>query len=224
MASPIIDMEHRDIVGGLDRMVTDFAMAMIAVFPTLATLVATPWKLVPILKSEKREGRSGFLLYPGVFFILSLTIILLIAAFATTSDTLASNSGRIGPQLAVEVANAASEGQIWKSLSNIAPLYVLAVAIGMLGSLLKRWAGDWWTILVSLRAGFYLVSAVVSWIILSSVIIDRVKVATNNPELGMLLYNFNTIPIFALWVWIYFWMFKEGGACPKPVRLCSLSQ
>lgn len=211
MADLDVNMEEKNAVGGLDRLVTNVALAAVAAFPTLGAAIATPWKLVPLLASDEPDGRRGMLLSPGAFLPMGLAAVLLLAAMVTTSEMAASNGGAIGPGLAIAVATAAGNGDIWKAASLIAPIYILATSIAVLSQLLRRWAGDWWTLRTSLRAAFYQTGMAVCWIILSSAAIDAYRVSTANNEVGQLLYSLNTVPIFGLSVWMYFWFFRCGG-------------
>ena len=42
MSGPSVDLEKPNVIGGLDRLVTNFAISAIAVFPTFLTCVAKP--------------------------------------------------------------------------------------------------------------------------------------------------------------------------------------
>ncbi|MEC7289898.1 MAG: hypothetical protein VXW22_07415 [Pseudomonadota bacterium] len=210
-----MDLEDKNAIGGLDRLITNVALAVIAVFPTLGAAFVMPWKLAPLLSSDEPDGRKSMLLSPGAFLPLSLTVILLFAATVSTSETVASNGGAIGPGLAVDVAQAASEGDLWRTVSLIAPIYILAIVIAVLSQLLRRWIGSWWTLRTALRAAFYQVAVTVCWIIVSSSIIDAYRVATNNHEVGRLLYDLNSIPIFGISLWLFFWFFQSDEKTAK---------
>lgn len=217
-----IDMEEKNAVGGLDRLVTNIALAVVAVFPTLLTAIAAPWKLVPLLTDDEPDGKNGMLLSPGAFLVLGVTVVLLFAATITTSETIASNTGAIGPGLAVAVENAVSDGNVSKTASLIAPIYILAISIGIIAQLARKWAGEWWTLRTSMRAAFYQTGVTVCWIILSSAAIDAYRVSSGDNETGSILYSLNSLPIFGLSVWMYFWFFRQGGRMPY-WRACLLS-
>ncbi|MEM6537135.1 MAG: hypothetical protein AAF668_05330 [Pseudomonadota bacterium] len=136
---------------------------------------------------------------------------LLVSAAITTPETEASNTGAIGPSLALSVANAASSGEVAKTVSLIAPIYVVAILIGMLGQGLRTLVGPWWSIRTSLRAGFYQVGTTVCWIILTSAGIDSYRLALDDPEIGRLLYSINSVPIILITPWVYFWFFRSGA-------------
>lgn len=211
MIDPDVDVEDRNLIGGIDRLVTNFALAILAVVPTLAITLMQPWKLAPQLGQFEKDGRQGMLLSPGVFIALSLTITLLISAMLATPDTLARNHSLIGPDLALRVASAAEEGNIWKTVSIIAPIYLFAVLIGAVGSLLKRWAGPDWSLLASLRASFYAIAALVSWIVLSSAIIDLILTRSGTTDQLHGLYALNAVPILFIPFWVFTGLFRGLG-------------
>lgn len=211
MSGPSIDLEDRNPLGGLDRLVTGIGLAMIAVFPTLAAAIVRPWKLAPLLIADEPDGRSGMILSPGAFFVLSLAVILILVGLLVTPEMVEVNGGLIGPRLALDVAGSAREGDIWKTLSQIAPIFLIALLFGVLGRVLTRWAGSWWDLRVSLRASFYAIAIAICWIILSSLAIDTVGVLHRDWGVTRFLYTVNTAPILALPVWVYFWCFKSGG-------------
>lgn len=204
-----VDFEQKNAIGGLDRLVTNIAMAAIAVFPTLGAGLATPWRLVPLLTSDEPDGHRGMLLSPGAFLPLGLTVVLLVAALFTSSETEASNQAVIGPTLALSVANAAGEGDIWRTVSLIAPIYASAVAIALFAQVLRPFIGTWWGLRTSIRAAFYQVGITICWILLTSVIIDTYRVQSGDFDFGTLLYSLNSIPILAITPWLYFWFFRS---------------
>lgn len=220
MPNDEIHLEDKNAVGGLDRLVTNVSLAIVAVFPTFAACLVTPWKLVPQLTADEPDGRQGYWLSPGAYFPICLTVMLLLAATLTNDATLASNGGAIGPKMAMNVATAASNGDLWGTISILAPLYFIAILAGVMGRVVRRWAGPWWTLRTSMRAAFYQMTTSISWIILSSAIIDQVAVSMGNHTLSSTLYALNSAVIFGTAFWIYFWFLKRGGNLS--IRLAAL--
>jgi len=70
MSGPNVDLEKPNAIGGIDRLVTNFALSVIAVFPTFWTCIAMPWRLRPLLEKDEPDGRMGMLLAPGGIDIL----------------------------------------------------------------------------------------------------------------------------------------------------------
>jgi len=212
MSGPSLDLEKPNAIGGLDRLVTNFAISVIAVIPTFLTCIATPWRLTPLLDGDDPDGRVGMLLAPGAYFPLALMVSFIAAALLTTPETLNYNGAFIGPALAVSLQSAASEGDVWKIIATIMPIYGTAVFIGLLGAVLTLWARPDWTLRVSLRAAFYVTATLASWMILTGTAIDLIRIKTESNDIASLLYSLLIIPTCASVLWIYFWFFRNKNA------------
>lgn len=215
MSGPSLDFEKPNVIGGLDRLVTNFAISAIAVFPTFLTCVAKPWRLRPLLDRDDPDGRMGMLLAPGAFFPLALMVSFIIAALLATPETINTNGSYIGPDLAVAVQSAASTGDVWKIIATIMPIYGMAVFFGLLGTALKPWAGQDWTLRVSLRAALYVIGAFTSWMILVTAVADLIQLSTGSYETGSLLYKIVIAPTFGSVFWMYFCFFRSSGSVSK---------
>lgn len=215
MSGPSLDFEKPNVIGGLDRLVTNFAISAIAVIPTFLTCVAKPWRLRPLLDRDEPDGRMGMLLAPGAFFPLALMVSFVIAAFLATPETINNNGSFIGPDLAVAVQSAASEGDVWKIVATIMPIYGMAVFFGLLGAALKPWAGQDWTLRVSLRAALYVIAAFTSWMILITAVADLIQLSTGSYKTGSLIYKIVIVPTFVSLVWMYFCFFRNNGSVSK---------
>ncbi len=212
MSGPSLELEKPNAIGGLDKLVTNFAISAIAVLPTFLICIFMPWRVRELLDRDEPDGRKGMLLAPGAFFPLSLLLSFMVAGLLATPETLSNNGAFIGPGLALAVKSAASEGNIWKIIATIMPIYGNAILIGVLGVLLKPWAYPNWTLRVSLRAAFYVVAVLVSWMILSSAVIDLIVVSTGNKAIQSAIYSKLLIPTIGYVIWVYFWFFRNGGA------------
>lgn len=211
MDEPSLDLEKPNAVGALDRITTNVAISLIAVVPTFLTCILAPWRLSDLLNRDDPEGRSGMLLAPGAFLPLSLLLSMISGALLTTPE-IAKNSGAfLGPNLALSIQSAVSDGDVWRAVGIIMPIYVFAVLAGSLGFLLKWWSHRDWTLRVSLRAVFYVLGAFVSWVILSTSVIDMVRASTQDPQLVGTLTMLITTPALGLIYWMYFWFFRNGG-------------
>ena len=211
MSGPSIDLEGRNPLGGLDRLATGIGLAVIAVFPTLAATLFTPWKLGPMLIADDPEGRRGMILSPGAYLILSLGVVLIMVGSLVTPEVASFDGGMIGPSLAADVSSAAREGDVWKVLSHVAPIFIIAIIFGVLGRTLTRWAGVWWDLRVSLRVAFYGLSTAVCLIVLSSLIMDRIRLANAATDLSVAPPTIMPLLVIGSIYWIYFWCFRSGG-------------
>lgn len=215
MTGPSLDLEKPNLIGGLDRLVTNFAISAIAVFPTFITCIAKPWRMRPLLDWDDPEGRMGMLLAPGAFFPLALMVSFIIAALLATPETINTNGSYIGPDLAVAVQSAASEGDVWKIIATIMPIYGMAVFLGLLATALKPWAGEYWTLRVSLRASLYITGVLTSWMILVTAVADLIQLSTGSYKFASLLYKIVIFPTLGTIFWMYFWFFRNNGSVSK---------
>lgn len=215
MSGPSLDLEKPNAIGGLDRLVTNFALSVVAVVPTFLTCIIMPWRLSPLLERDDPDGRMGMLLAPGAFFPLSLMVSLLIAALLATPETINTNGSYIGPGLAVAVQSAASEGDIWKIISTIMPIYGVAIFMGLVAMILKPWTHEGWTLRVSLRAAFYISGVLTSWMILTTAVADLIQLSTGSYEAASLIYKGIVVPTCGSVIWMYFWFFRNDGSVSK---------
>lgn len=212
MVDPNIDLEKPHAVGALDRLTTNVAISLVAVVPTLFVCAIQPWRLSELIQQDHPEGRSGMLLSPGAFSPLSMLLSLMAGALLTTPEIANNNGAFLGPGLALTIQAAVSEGDIWKAVAIILPIYGFAVVVGSLGLVLKPWIGSDWSIRTILRAVFYVTGALVSWVILTTAAIDLIRVSSGNIDLVNSLYMLIPLPTFGLIFWMYFWFFRKGGA------------
>jgi len=211
MSEPSLDLEKPNAVGALDRITTNVAISLIAVVPTFLICIAMPWRVTELLKEDNPEGRSGMLLAPGAFFPLSLLISLMLGALLTTPELANNNGAFLGPGLALAIQSAVAEGNVWKTVATIMPIYGFAVLAGTLGLVLKPLVGSDWTLRVSLRAVFYVTGVFVSWIILTTAAVDLTRLATQNADVINFLYMLIPLPTLIGLLWMYLWMFRRIG-------------
>ncbi|NNU16555.1 hypothetical protein HK107_09505 [Parvularcula sp. ZS-1/3] len=210
------DFEERDAVGSIDRILVNFGLAIIAVLPTLVAVLLMPWKVAPLIEEQDPKGREGVLLGPGVFFLLCTTVVMLMIAVIVPEEAVEVNGAFIGPALALRVAEAVNEGDVWKTLSVIAPIYLLTTIFALVWMPLRLWFGPRFSLAVSLRIALYLTASIVSFIAITSVAIDTVALTMENGrQTAQLLYRYNSIPIVALALHIIFGvnraLFRDAG-------------
>jgi hypothetical protein len=215
MTEPSLDLDKPNAVGTLDRLTTNVALSLIAVVPTFFACIFRPWRLATLIRQDDPEGRCGMLLAPGAFFPLSLLVSMIAGALLTTPEIASNNGAYLGPGLALSIQSAVSEGDVWKTIAIIMPIYGVAVLVGTAGSILKYWTHGDWTLRVSLRAVFYVAGAFVSWVILSTAAIDLIRVSTGNTELVNLLLSLVGLPSIGGMAWMYFWFLRNDGAISR---------
>ena len=208
MDDPSLDFEKPNAVGALDRITTNVALSLIAVVPTFLTCVVAPWRLSGLLKGDAPEGRDGMRLSPGAFFPLCLLFSMIIGAQLTTPEIARNNGAFLGPNLALSIQSAIADGDLWRTVSIVMPVYAFAVLTGMLGVAVKSWAHKDWTLRVSIRAAFYVFGVIVSWIILSTAVIDIVRASTQSAQAVDTLMTLVPVPV----LWVVFWMYTTSSS------------
>ena len=211
MSGPDIDLEKPNLLGGLDKIATHFGIAILAVFPTFFTCLIRPARLRPLIDRIEPDGRKGLLLSPGAFFFIALFVAFIIGALMSTPETIEYNGAYIGPDLAVQVQAAAAEGNIWKLIGTILPLYVGAVVLGLLGTLLKPFADPDWSLQASIRAAFYVMGVLISWAVLVTAVVDRLQVKAGSDKDMSFLYVFALVALITAFLWMYIGFFRHEG-------------
>jgi len=212
MSEPSLDLDKPSAVGTLDRITTNVAISLIAVVPTFVTCLIAPWRLAELLKRDDPEGRVGMLLSPGAFFALSLLVSMMVGALLTTPEIAQNDGSLLGPNLALTIQAAVTEGDVWKVVGAVLPIYVFAVLAGALGLVFKASIHADWTLRISLRAMFYVIGAFVSWVILAVSAIGVVRGLSDNVGLANNLAPITILPSLGLILWMYFWFFRKVGA------------
>ena len=205
-----MEIDERNFIGGLDRLTLGVAGGILSVFPTIFELIVRPWRLVPLLEEPEPDGHKGALLSPGVFFVASITVFMLIASWLIPPEAAKYNNSLIGPSLAMDIASAMNEGDIGQVAARIAPIYGLAIGAGVAVMLVARLLLKGWNSYMSLGASFYQMATSISWIIATTALIELAG-ATIAREAASYLYLFNSVPIFLIPVWQYFAFFRASG-------------
>lgn len=152
-----LDVEEKDVIGGLDRLLVNIGMAIIALLPTYFYLIFRPKVLCPLLLGEEVDGRAGLKLGPGVTFILSILFLLTMGYLfkdmaAPDVDPEAVKKG------ASRLREAISEGNIWRSIVLSLPFYFAALIIGLIFFLTHRLFGKTANLAQSISIGLYMIS------------------------------------------------------------------
>jgi|GEM_PF-3060014 len=212
MSEPSLELDKPQAIATLDRLTTNVALSLVAVIPTFFVCILQPWRVAKLVRDDHPEGRSGMLLSPGAYFPLSLLVSMIAGAVLTTPEIADYNGAYLGPDLALSIQAAMSEGDIWKTIAIIMPIYGFAVLAGALGVILKVFASEDWSLRTSLRTVFYVVGTFVSWVILSTAAIDLVRVHSQNRDLVNTLNGIVPVLALGVMVWMFFWFFRKDGA------------
>jgi len=237
-----VDIEEKNLIGGLDRVVIIAGVAIMALIPTLFYLIFSPKKLGPLLSGDvEPDGRRGMLLGPGAFFFFTIILTMLVLNFTTpsvsaesiTAQTDLSDSAayQAGSSLGRKVANIQSgiydnivDGNIWSAIIFAIPIYLFAVYLGILGRLIFKPVSDKWTHKDAMGAGLYVWS---TWILIFIGGADIVSLTSHIEDimlqgfiiLGLICFSVLVIP------WQYFWFVTyktqadEGKIIPRAMLM-----
>ncbi len=118
--------EGRRTLGVIDGALTQLSLGLILILPTLVAVLLHPRLLTPQLDAIENEGRRGFLLAPGPFLVLGLFAGLIAISLAVPQ------AGGAVVAMGEGVRTAAGEGQFWRAASVAVPLFLGALAFGMM--------------------------------------------------------------------------------------------
>lgn len=217
------DITDKDFYGAIDRFVTNTALAGLALIPCVFFVFATPWRLAKMVGSEHGSGRDGMILAPGLFFLLSnLLSILVISLLTIRSESLSesSNSGDIGLNLGASegvrigsvdptvIMAAWQSGEYNAIVTTILPLFGLCVISFASSAWLKRFIGDWWTVRAAVRTGFYIFGALLGFSAFVVVVLFRAGLPEG--QVGAVSSILSVCLVLST-PWVYYWIFKKGA-------------
>jgi len=161
-----LDVEEKDVIGGIDRLMVNFGMAVLAFFPTHFYLIFRPKKLCLMLLGREVDGRAGLKLGPGVTFIFTLLFMLTLAYLF--KDVGVSDPDAESIETAKEgnggLRAAISEGNVWRSVLLSLPFYFAALTAGTLFHLTHKLFGIFCNLAQSISAGLYMLSTALLFI------------------------------------------------------------
>ena len=206
------DLDRRDAVGSVNRIVMNVGFAVIGAIPTLVVALLTPWKLGPLVLDDEPLGRRGLLLAPGVYFLIALTVVMLFTAILIpgAEDVSAEPEPFVGPGFARAVLEAVEAGNLWKTLSVMAPIYVVALVLAVAIAGLRMIAGPWLTLERSMRLSLYLVTTLIGFAATAGAVIDALnRVVGDNPIVAALTAALGgAVLVTALYT--SFFLFRQG--------------
>ena len=87
--------------------------------------------------------------------------------------------------------------------------------VGAVSLCLRPWVGPDWTLRVSLRAAFYVMGTLISWLLLVTAVADLARLHSGNNAMPSIIYKGVLIPtIFAL-IWIYAGFLSGSGTVSR---------
>lgn len=183
MEADELESGNGDTVNRVDQLLIGLGVAVIGIWGTFASLIARPSKLSPYLTGQPTEvdsvGKSKRYLGPGLFFILSLLIFILVMYLlkvqagpsADPKDVSeiarSSSSYKVGYALAQLVdafEQRVMSGNIWSAVVIIVPVYAFAVALALINRILIGLIAPRWTAAHAVGAALYNIGTIILWV------------------------------------------------------------
>lgn len=221
-----VEIKEKNFIGGIDRVVINLGVAIMAFIPTLFYLLVSPKKLAPLLSGDaEADGRSGMLLGPGIFFFLSvifnisalkLMILDQVAEHSTRqtelTDTPAYQVGYSLGKAFSSIQNGIYEnlasGNIWSAIVFAIPLFLIATFLGMFGGVVFRSVSEKWTYKVSMGAGLYTFGFWLFILLFLHILVFRIFNLENLLLIGALFISAFFASLVIMF-WQYFWLATE---------------
>lgn len=170
-----LEIEEKNIIGAIDRLLINFGMAFIAIIPTYSYLIFKPKAMCYMLRGEEADGRQGLKLGPGITFIFTLLMMMGVAyisrdVIGTSTIAEDTESARSGLRSAV------SEGNIWRTILLSLPIYFMALYFGVMFHIIHRIFKHKSNLTLSVGIGFYILSTLLVLIVTSFRLLDHITV------------------------------------------------
>lgn len=214
------EFENRNVIGGLDRLILNIGLAVLAVVPTFIMITVMPWRAATLLSGDQPEGRKGAILGPGVFFVGALTASVLLTglinpsdaatAAEAASDALSSDDQPASAGVRSRLMAAMIEGDVWKAASVLFPFFIVGCGIAAIssgiGSLMLRVSA--WTLRAATGAGLYYLTTMIILILAITTIEDFILPEDpDSIQTAILGLSVLGLGVFML-PWQFFWFFK----------------
>ena len=192
----------KDFIGSIDRSIIGFGLAAIALIPTLFLTIFKPAKLWSLIQADHPKGRAGYILSPGIFFLLTISVhsLLLSRIIGDGSEA----------QMSKSVDNAVQGANVGKILLSLSPAFLGTLIVTILIWLVTRLTLRDWTIQHSIRTALYIVP-VQLWL---SLPIERLTSILG--EVGSIERAVGNMIIYTAYMFIWFSMIFRQFPKDKP--------
>lgn len=171
-----LEVNEKDLFGGIDRLLVNFGMLLIAFFPTHLTLLFRPKKIAPLLVNNEPDGRKALLLGPGITLIL--TVLFLVSVVYIANDVFKIGGAAVDP---TEVENkrggirdAIVQGNFWRTIILASPVFLIALLIGVIVQVSHVMCRLNVNLTQSVGIGFYILSTSVVFLIAMGITDDLI--------------------------------------------------
>ena len=154
---PSMPLEGENSITGLEALITNLSLSIIAVLPTVFLAIFLPKRLVSMIAAKKPISRKGMILGPGVYFLASIFLLVLFLNLANSAtDALESQYTPSGDGL----TSAATSGSYVNFAIKTLPIYAVGILLALLNFIILRFAGPQWTLRTALASSFYSVGTI----------------------------------------------------------------
>jgi len=195
---------NKDFIGSIDRSIIGFGLAAIALIPTLFLTLFRPAKLWSLIEADHPKGRAGYILSPGIFFLLTISVHSLILSRVIGDGSAVQMSKSVDD--AVQGANV---GQILLSLS---PAFLGTLFVTILIWLVTRFTFKDWTIQHSIRTALYIIPAQL-WLTMP---IERLTSFLG--EVGSMGRVVGIVILYAAYMFVWFSVIFRQFTADKPSK------
>ena len=200
-----IDIEEKNLIGNIDRAIVNFGLVCLAIVPTYLYLIFRPKALVPLIRGEEPDARSGLKLGPGITFVFSILLLLAfgyvfrdIVAISTTEANSTGGSG---------IRSAVAEGNLWRSIILSLPLYFAALLLGVIMKLAHMIARKPANLAHTIGAGLYSLSTLFVLVIPVGMLSEYLK---HEGYRANFIFAIVVLAIFVILPWQIYSFSKHG--------------
>lgn len=194
----------RRTLGVIDGTLTQIALAIVLLMPTIITILTRPRQLTKQIDDLPGTGHMGAVLAPGPFFTLGFLSILIVASFQQSNGVMIS--------LGADVRAATREGEFWRVASLVAPVFFAAIFLGLIFfASAFVWRLKRRSLTASLRAGLYALFGVASLVIVGEPL--SILVGGRGGSNGV----FEPVVAALVSGWIAFFHVRALTAPPEPI-------
>jgi|GEM_PF-3766997 len=154
---PSLSLEGENGITGIEAVITNLSLSIIAVLPTVCLAICLPKRLIPLITAKSPISRNGMILGPGVYLLASMfLLVLMLNLSASVAGSLTQQANPDGGGL----TSAAAKGSFANFAVTALPVYAVGILLALINFILFRFTGQKWTLRIALAGGFYSVGTI----------------------------------------------------------------
>lgn len=217
-ASPM-SLEGENSISGMEALITNLSLSIIAVLPTVFYALILPKRLIPLVTSDKPISRQGMTLGPGVYFLASMFSLVLLLNLANFV------SGGVSPDMNPDgtgLTSAAAKGSFTSFAIKALPIYAAGIILSLVSFGLFRFTGPEWTLRIALAGSFYSLATILIIGFIPTVLLTLLDPAGAWPLGAAITGNvfFFSMLLIPLWHTYHFARATTKASRVKIIALC----